>query len=82
METGISQATKDSREAYEGDSSKPQTRRNVEEQIFTGIAKRLAITVGAVQADPEKKYGIERFKTLGTTGFEDLELDMLSVVLV
>lgn len=42
----------------------------MEKQIFTKIAQRLATSVGVVQVDPEKKYGIERLKALGATAFE------------
>ncbi|WP_217833179.1 hypothetical protein, partial [Picosynechococcus sp. PCC 7002] len=54
----------------EGESSHPQAEVNVEEQLFTRIAQRLAASIGSVESDPEKKYSIERLKALGATTFE------------
>ena len=56
---------------FEGESSHPQAEVNVEEQLFTRIAQRLAASIGSVESDPEKKYSIERLKALGATTFED-----------
>ena len=54
----------------EGESSHPQVGVNVEEQIFTRIAERLATSIRSVESDPKKKYSIERLKALGATTFE------------
>ena len=55
---------------FEGESSYPQVGVNVEEQIFTRIAERLAASIGLVQSDPEKRYGSESLKVLCATTFE------------
>ena len=52
----------------------------MEDQIINRIARRLATRVETVQADTERKYGIERFKALeaqvieGTTNPIDAEV--------
>ena len=63
-------ATGEERQAFEGESSNPQASINMEEQLFSRIAQRLAASMESVQGDPEKKFEIERFKSLGAQVFE------------
>ena len=65
-----SHATGEERQASEGESSNPQASINMEEQLFSRIAQRLVTSMETVQGDPEKKFGIERFKALGAQVFE------------
>jgi len=67
---GTPEATGNHGDMSEGESSHPQAEVNVEEQLFTRIAQRLAASIGSVESDPEKKYSIERLKALGATTFE------------
>ena len=63
-------ATRMERETSEGESSNPQTQANMEEQLFNRIAQRLVASIESTQGDPEKKYGIEKFKAFGAQVFE------------
>ena len=67
---GTPEATGNRGDMSEGESSHPQAEVNVEEQLFTRIAQRLAASIGLVESNPEKKYSIERLKALGATTFE------------
>ncbi|XP_038896416.1 uncharacterized protein LOC120084680 [Benincasa hispida] len=42
----------------------------MEDRVFDRITQRLAASVGSIQNDPEKKFGIERLKALGATTFD------------
>jgi len=52
---GTPEATGSRGDMFEGESSHPQVRVNVEEQIFTRIVERLAASIISVESDPEKE---------------------------
>ena len=49
---GTPEATGNRGDMSEGESSHPQAEVNVEEQLFTRIAQRLAASIGSVESDP------------------------------